>query len=149
MATEPSHVHGRAQDRVPGRLLPRLGARLIDAVIVGAVGAAVGTAMDFSFVWLTFQAVLVFAYFVVLDVALGTTPGKRLVGLRVTGPDGRAPSVRAAAIREAFTLFGAIPYVGPALAVIAWVVIAVTINSSATGQGKHDELAGGTRVVAA
>ena len=28
-----------------------------------------------------------------------------------------------------------------------WLVIAVTINSSATKQGKHDELAGGTQVV--
>jgi hypothetical protein len=30
---------------------------------------------------------------------------------------------------------------------IAIIVIAVTINSSPTKQGKHDELAGGTQVV--
>ena len=33
------------------------------------------------------------------------------------------------------------------LTLIAVVVIAVTINSSPTKQGKHDELAGGTQVV--
>jgi len=33
------------------------------------------------------------------------------------------------------------------LAIIAYIVIAVTINASPTKQGKHDELAGGTQVV--
>jgi hypothetical protein len=37
--------------------------------------------------------------------------------------------------------------VGWLLGLIADIVIAVTINSSPTKQGKHDELAGGTQVV--
>jgi uncharacterized RDD family membrane protein YckC len=142
------------RDRQPGQvsaggLLRRAVARVIDAVVVGVVGVALGLALDFGFAWLTLQAGLVFAYFVVLDVTRGTTIGKGLLGLKVTGPDGGAPTVQQAAIREAFTLLGAIPYAGGLLALIAWIVIAVTISSNPSGQGKHDELAGGTRVVAA
>jgi len=40
-----------------------------------------------------------------------------------------------------------IPFIGGLLGVVAIIVIAVTINSSPTKQGKHDELAGGTQVV--
>ena len=36
---------------------------------------------------------------------------------------------------------------GGLLAVVAYIVIAVTINNSPTKQGKHDELAGGTQVI--
>lgn len=146
MITDPIHP-----DREPGtassaKLVPRIVARLVDAVIVAVVGIALGPALDFGPAWLMIQTVLVFGYFVILDVSWGTTLGKRLLGLEVRGPDGGAPTVRQAAIREAFTLVGAIPYAGPALALIAWIVIMVTIDSSPTGQGKHDELAGGTRV---
>jgi uncharacterized RDD family membrane protein YckC len=144
--SEPDHE----PTRVPaGRLLSRAVARMIDAIILGVVGVALGLALDFRFVWLALQAVLVFAYFVVLDVTRGTTIGKGLLGLKVTGPHGGAPTVRVEAFRVAFTLLGAIPYACGFLAFIAWIVIAVTIHSSPTGQGKHDELAGGTRVVTA
>jgi hypothetical protein len=40
-----------------------------------------------------------------------------------------------------------IPFIGGLLTLVAVIVIAVTINSSPTKQGKHDELAGGTQVV--
>jgi hypothetical protein len=40
-----------------------------------------------------------------------------------------------------------VPFIGGLLGVIAIVLIAVTINSSPTKQGKHDELAGGTQVI--
>jgi uncharacterized RDD family membrane protein YckC len=139
---------GRAT-REPGQLLPRLGARIIDSLIIGIVSAPLGAALDFGFAWLALQAVLVFAYFVLLDTYVGTTAGKRLLGLWVTGPTGGKPEIAQAAVRETFTLLGAIPYVGGLLALIAWIVIAVTINSSPTRQGKHDELAGGTQVVKA
>jgi predicted PurR-regulated permease PerM len=43
-------------------------------------------------------------------------------------------------------LLAVVPYLGPLLAFVAYVVIAVTISGSPTKQGKHDELAGGTRV---
>lgn len=133
----------------PGGVAPRIAARLIDAVVLLAVGGTLGVALSFSFLWLGLQALLVFTYFVVLDVTLGTTLGKRVLGLRVTGPGGGTPTVGQAAAREAFTLLGAVPYAGPVLALAAWVAILVTITSSPTGQGVHDTLARGTAVVTA
>jgi hypothetical protein len=64
------------------------------------------------------------------------------------GAGGARPTFGQAAGREAFTLLGAIPYIGPVLALAAWIVIAVTINASPTGQGTHDRIGGGTQVVA-
>ncbi|MPZ60433.1 MAG: RDD family protein [Propionibacteriales bacterium] len=141
---------GAPPGAVPGDLGPRLGARVIDGVILLVVGVLLGMALDFGVVWLVIQAFLVFAYFVVLDTSWGTTPGKRLFGLRVTGgADGGPPTLGGSAIREAFTLLGAVPYAGALLALAAWITIAVTVNSSPTKQGAHDRLAGGTQVVRA
>lgn len=140
------------QHRAPGTpagVLSRIVARAIDAVILAVAGGALGIAMDFNVVWLTIQAVAVFAYFVALDATWGTTPGKRLLGLRVTGPDGARPTPGQAAAREAFTLLGAIPFIGPLLALAAWTAIVVTVAQSPQRQGAHDNLAGGTFVVAA
>lgn len=126
----------------------RFAARVIDGVLLTIIGTAIGAALDYSLVWLVAYALVFFAYFVVLDVAFGTTIGKRFLGLRVIGPDGRAPTGGEAARREAFTLLGALPFIGPFLALAAWILIAVSINSSPTNQGKHDELGGGTMVLA-
>jgi len=46
-------------------------------------------------------------------------------------------------------VLGAIPFAGPVLALAAWIWIIITIRASPSGQGKHDTLAGGTRVVRA
>jgi uncharacterized RDD family membrane protein YckC len=147
--TELSNHRGRADSGVPGEVLPRLGARVIDSVLLAVVGVILGVLLDFGYLWLAVQAIGVFAYFVLLDTYFGTTIGKRLLGLTVTGPDGARPTAGRAAVREAFTLLGAIPFIGPVLSLIAWIVIGVTIHSSPTRQGKHDDLAGGTRVIAA
>lgn len=147
MSTEPRRLDRKASPGDPATLARRIGARLIDSLGLAAVGAVPGAALDFGLSWLALQAVLVYAYFVLLDVSWGTTVGKRLLGLRVQGPGGGPPRLGQAATREAFTLLGAVPYVGPVLALAAWIVIAVSINASPTGQGKHDEIAGGTRVV--
>ena len=149
MSTAPGQPDRPRGTASPGRLVPRIVARLIDAVVLAVVGIALGLILDFGMVWLSIQTVVVFGYFVILDVAWGTTLGKRLLGLQVTRPHGGRPTVRQATIREAFTLLGAIPFAGPVLALVAWIVIVVTINASPTGQGKHDRLAGGTLVVAA
>jgi len=106
-----------------------------------------GLVIGFGFDWLVVGAAIVLAYFVMFDALAGTTPGKFALGLRVTGPDGGHPSLVQALIRESFTVVGAIPFVGPLLALGAWVWIAATIRSSPLRQGKHDLLAGGTRVV--
>ena len=89
-----------------------------------------------------------YIYFVAFDVTQGWTPGKKLLGLSVHGTSGGKPTLKEAAIREAFNVLNIIPFfIGFILQVIAEIVIAVTINSSPTKQGKHDEFAGGTQVL--
>jgi uncharacterized RDD family membrane protein YckC len=135
----------------PGGLLVRFLARLIDGIIVGIVSSIVMFALHTqSNIMVTglFTGLLTFVYFVGFEVSQGATLGKKLLGLSVHGPGGAAkPDVKQSAIRNAFTLLPIVPFVGGLLAVIAIIVIAVTINGSPTKQGKHDELAGGTQVL--
>jgi uncharacterized RDD family membrane protein YckC len=131
----------------PPGLAVRAAARVIDTVVVSAVAMGAGSLTGFGIAWLVATAVGVYAYFVVLDATWGTTVGKRLVGLGVVGPAGAAPGPGAAARRELVVLIGAVPFVGPVLALAAWIAIALSARSSPTGQGVHDRFAGGTRVV--
>jgi uncharacterized RDD family membrane protein YckC len=135
----------------PGGLGPRFAARLIDGILVGIVAYVLALAFNLqSNILVTglFSGLLTFAYFVAFEVTQGWTPAKKLFGLSVHGPNGAPkPDAKQSAIRNSFTLLAVIPYLGGLLAFIAYIVIAVTINSSPTKQGKHDELAGGTQVV--
>ena len=137
----------------PGGLGVRFAARFIDGLIVGIVGSIIVFAIDAtSNVWITglFTGALSFIYYVAFEVTQGWTPGKKLLGLRVHGPGGAPkPTAAQSAIRNSWTLLPIIPFIGGLLGVVAIVVIAVTINSSPTKQGKHDELAGGTQVLKA
>jgi uncharacterized RDD family membrane protein YckC len=135
----------------PGGLAARFFARVIDGVLVGIAAIILSVVTDsLSSYWVTglFTGLLSFVYFVLFESTSGRTPGKRLLGLAVHGPAGAAkPTAAQSAIRNAFTLLPIIPFVGGFLGVVAIIVIAVTISSSPTKQGKHDELAGGTQVV--
>ena len=138
----------------PGGLLRRFFARLIDGIIVGLAGSlsfvALFTSDTLSNYLVTgvFTGVLMFVYFVAFESGVGWTPGKKILGLEVRGPGGASkPTVSQAAIRNAWSVFPIVPCLGGPLAFIAIVVIAVTISSSRTKQGKHDTLAGGTQVV--
>ena len=134
-----------------GGLLSRFLARLIDGVIVGVVSLVLFLVTDtLSSYWVTglFTGLLTFIYFLAFEVSQGWTPGKKVLGLRVHGPGGAAkPTAQQSAIRNVWTLLPIIPFIGGLLGFVAIIVIAVTINSSPTKQGKHDELAGGTQVV--
>ena len=92
-------------------------------------------------------ALLGFAYFVFLESSRGQTFGKQLLGLRTVGAAGGNPTQAEAAKRNAFLLLNILPILGGFLVLVAYIVIAVTINSSPTKQGKHDEIAGGTQVI--
>ncbi len=135
----------------PGGLGLRFAARLIDGIIVGIVSFVLALLLDSTsniLVTGLFSGILTFAYFVAFEVTQGWTPAKKILGLSVHGPGGAPkPTLQQSAIRNAFTLLSIIPFVGGFLGVIAYIVIAVTINGSPTKQGKHDELAGGTQVV--
>ncbi|MEN3318540.1 MAG: hypothetical protein V7643_1941 [Mycobacterium sp.] len=135
----------------PGGLALRFAARLIDGIIVNVVAFLLAFAIDaVSNVWVTglFSGLLMFLYFVAFEITQGWTPGKKLLGLSVHGPGGAPkPTAQQSAIRNVWTLLNIVPFVGGLLTLVAVIVIAVTINSSPTKQGKHDELAGGTQVV--
>jgi uncharacterized RDD family membrane protein YckC len=135
----------------PGGLGLRFVARLIDGVIVGIVAFVLALAIDaVTNVWITglFSGLLTFIYFVAFETTQGWTPGKKVLGLSVHGPGGAPkPDIQQSAIRNSWTLLNIVPFVGGLLSLVAVIVIAVTINSSPTKQGKHDELAGGTQVV--
>lgn len=135
----------------PGGLGARFGARIIDGLIVGIIAWFLAAALHSSSSILVtglFSGVLMFSYFVALEVSQGWTLGKKLLGLSVHGPGGAPkPTLQQSAIRNSFTLLTIIPFIGGLLAIVAYIVIAVTISGSPTKQGKHDELAGGTQVL--
>lgn len=145
---------------VPGELLPRLGARIIDGLIVGIPMAIVSLVITFAtgawlggFIGGVATAAVMIGYFVYLETTKGQTLGKQLLKLRVVGPDGGLPTQQQSLIRNAFyglSALASIPFIGWLFSVAGfalWVFIAITISNSPLKQGKHDELAGGTRVV--
>ena len=135
----------------PGGLGVRFAARLIDGILVSIVAVLLAFlfhATNNILVTGLFSGLLTFAYFVIFEVTQGWTPAKKILGLSVRGPGGAPkPNLQQSAIRNSFTLLAVIPYIGGLLGVIAYIVIAVTINNSPSKQGKHDELAGGTQVI--
>ncbi|OZE94864.1 RDD family protein [Rhodococcus sp. 14-2470-1b] len=138
----------------PGSLGLRFGARLIDGIIVAIpvliIGLFLPSGFVGTFVYGVLSAAATFGYFVYLESSRGQTLGKQLLGLRTVGAAGGNPTQAEAARRNAFVLLSVIPFlIGSVLVFIAWIVIAVTINSSPTKQGKHDEIAGGTQVITA
>src|SRR4051794_7552393 len=98
-------------------LAPRAVARAIDAVLLAGLG--LGAVTGFGYGWFAAELVLVLAYVVGLTAVRGATFGKTLLHLRVNGVDGECPpTVTAAAKREAFIVLGAVPFVGPLLALV-------------------------------
>lgn len=125
----------------------RTAARALDFVLLGALGAAWGYPFAYGFVWLGVHALVVYLYFAIGDAFFGRTLGKAALGLRVAGAGGAPRATLGQALaREAFVILGAVPFVGPLLALTSWIAIAVTAKQSELGQGFHDRLAGGTRV---
>ena len=157
----------------PADLLARFLARLIDGLILalvnfGFVGAlvvatvtgatsGVGLSSGSSFAASALYAILSTAislgYFVLLESRRGQTVGKMALKLQTQGPDGGRPTTEQSLRRNAFlaiALIGIIPFLGllASLATLAaYITIAVTINSSPTRQGWHDNFAGGTKVI--
>lgn len=138
-----------APSSAPPTIPIRLGARLIDVVVVTALAAALGQVIGFGFAWLVFGAALILGYFVAGDTLFGATLGKRALGLRVVSADGGPLTAVQALRRELFVVLGAVPFVGPFLALGMWIWMFVAVRSSPLGQGPHDLFAGGTRVTRA
>ena len=127
-------------DQTTSGLAPRAAARAVDTAVLAGTGLALGAAIGFGNDWFAVQLVLVVAYLVGLTTWRGATLGKQLLGLRVVAGNGdRRPSAVEAAKREAFALVGAVPFVGPLLALVGWTAVAVTIHR---GDAIHDRFAG-------
>jgi uncharacterized RDD family membrane protein YckC len=99
-------------------------------------------------------AALYLGYFPLMESRNGQTIGKMLLKLQTQGPDGSTPTTEQALKRNfwvALGILGVIPIIGGIIGGLAElaivIVIAVTINSSPTRQGWHDNFAGGTQVV--
>jgi uncharacterized RDD family membrane protein YckC len=138
----------------PATLSLRFAARAIDGLIgiIPAIILAIlvmsAAGRNYLYAAAVFFSLLTFIYFVAFESTQGWTPGKKLVGLSVRGPGGALkPTVRQSAKRNAFTLLTIVPYVGGLLALTAYLLIASTISTSPTLQGRHDQWAGGTWVV--
>ncbi|APE34321.1 transporter [Nocardia mangyaensis] len=144
---------GIAPGLSPGGLGRRAGARFIDWIIAGFIGMIVFWLLNKSTSLPEWVSILPgagfgFLYFLGFEVASGSTPGKKLLGLHVNGAGGAAkPSVKDSAMRNAYMLLNLIPWVGGLLWFIAAISIAATISSSPTKQGWHDRFADGTQVV--
>ena len=82
----------------------RLGARVIDALLIGVVAAVIAEQVGVD--WLAWLLVLwgTAAYFFVCEATTGQTLGKRAAGLRVVRPDGQPASANATAVRNVIRL---------------------------------------------
>lgn len=137
----------------PGGLARRAGARFIDWIIAGIIGAILFWLLNMSADTPGWVSVLPgagfgFLYFVGFEITTGSTPGKKILGLHVNG-SGNAdkPNIKDSALRNVYMLLNLIPFIGGLLWLIAAIAIAVTISSSPTKQGWHDRLADDTQVV--
>jgi uncharacterized RDD family membrane protein YckC len=144
-------------DVQPGERLATIGqralARLIDGVLTVVPGALVFVATgQLTFdanqprlpLWLRFLGlVLPFAYEVTLVALWGQTLGKRIVGIRVIGPDGQPPGW-GRSLRRWLVPFalGMMPFIGWLLGMAAFLRAAIVDDR----RGFHD-LAAGTAVL--
>lgn len=164
----------------PADVMPRFLARLLDFLIVGITygivvsfvilglimgtsdagtvgmmgGGDLGAADALSTI---LSALVVLAYFSLMESYTGRTLGKMIMKLEVRGAGGGRPTLAEAVKRNAWTALGVVglvPLVGVFLSwvlqVAAAVAIAVTIsNDPVARQGWHDRFADGTTVVRA
>jgi len=143
---------GAAAGVTPGGLGKRAAARFIDWILAMIVGAIFFWLLNKAWDTPDWVSILPgagfgFLYFLGFEVATGSTPGKKILGLHVNGSGGAPkPSVKDSALRNAYMLLNLIPCIGPILWFIAAIAIAVTISSSPTKQGWTDRLAG-TQVI--
>jgi uncharacterized RDD family membrane protein YckC len=116
--TEPVPPAPPAQEDLLGR---RSAAALIDVALltgvflifgltVGGISTEGGFSVTLNWAWSLAYLAVVVAYYFVLEVAVGQTVGKRLLGLRVMGADGSRPSVAAIAVRTLLRIVDWLPF---------------------------------------
>jgi len=158
-------------DRRPGderfaTVWVRVGATLIDGLISALVvlpfliqylvdvfedidAGGDGTSVELELPAVAYVVVLGMSLAWILCVAfLGGTPGKLMVGLRVTLADGRTtpPGLAPAAVRSLPGFAGIIPVVGPLIGIGFAIASLIMVNNDPERRSAYDRIAG-TRVV--
>ena len=155
------------------RLRRRLGARLVDALILVAAGllvlfvvavvgllttgdasagVAAGADDGVSIAVGLLQSAIWLGYYVLFETTRGQTPGKMILAMRVVDQSGGRPTAVASLKRNAFLLVGLVtvlPYIGflgGFAQLAAAFAIASTVVRDPEGRGWHDTW-GGTKVV--
>ncbi len=155
MSTSPADPAGAA-GAVPSATASigvRIGARLLDVLIVGIPASIVLSLLGFgasmtagfgleSWVYNAIISLLWFGYFVYFESNGGATLGKRILNLRVVQASGDDPSTEAAAKRNVWMLFGLVPFIGGLLSLAAVITINATISPNDADRGYHDTFAG-------
>jgi len=142
----------------------RIAANLLDAVINGVIslpflipvfidlardidaggdGSSVGTP---AIVYL--GAVSITAVMIATTAIWGATPGKLIVGLRITRDDSATtpPGLEKAALRSAPSMVGLIPLLGPFISFVLVIASLIMVNTDPERRSAYDRIAG-TRVV--
>lgn len=172
---QPADLGVRFGARVIDTLIILIPQIIVQVIVMAAFGTfdsvggfsfdtwGVGYWIASAIVAIVFAAIWV-AYFVKMETANGQTLGKKMLHLRVLGRSGGNPTQQESLKRNGYVVLlsagmivsAIIPIVGPIIdwlcyiaALVFLIVIATTISSSPTKQGKHDEMAGGTMVVTA
>ena len=129
---------------------PRVGAALVDLVLLAGVFAILGLTVGESTVgggsfnvaigdgWLLLFGALAFLYYFVLEATTGQTVGKRLGGLRVVNADGGRPSVWAIAGRTVLRIVDVLPFL--------YLVGFLTMLATGSRRQRIGDLAAGTVV---
>lgn len=157
----PSPQDAGAGPAAAGTLGVRFGARLLDGLLLGLVSLVIsapfdtgdtGAAVGFGFTGTQFVLDIVLTavaigYFVYFETTRGQTLGKMLLKLEVRGPTREYPTTEQSVRRNAWMALSIIPFLGGIAGLVAVIAIAVTINSSPTKQGWHDEFANSTHVI--
>lgn len=140
----------------------RLGARVIDSILLFIVNAIISAVLIFGVVFsdmsggngfanfgfnigsfiasIVFLAIT-FGYYVLLETSRGATVGKMLLNLEVRNRSGAYPTPEQSLRRNAFYALSIIPFLGGLLQLAAVIYIAVTISQDPNNRGWHDEFA--------
>jgi uncharacterized RDD family membrane protein YckC len=130
-----------------GAILGESGGMMMGAgasgILASAVGAVCGAAINLG-------------YFAALESGGRQTVGKKMMKLRVVGPDGNAPTIEQAIRRNIWVacgIAGVVPIIGGLIGSLAQlaavVMIAIGIaDGKSGGRAWHDRFAGNTLVVA-
>ncbi len=115
----------------------RVAAAILDLIPLGIVGALMadrstgngGATFRLSGGRLLLYMVIVLAYYVVFESQMGTSPGKKIMGLKVVNEQGQAPDMTAVVVRNILRFIDGLPF----LYLLGFIVVMVTPTKQRIG----------------